>query len=239
MAYRVAIVSDVHGNLVALDAVLADLQRVEPDLVAHGGDLVGTGPCPAEVVDRVRELGWPGVAGNWERLAAGDPPAPAAQSMVMAALLQRHTSWTVERLGQERIAWLAELPLEWREGDRVALVHAVPGDPWPIVRPDASDDELQTAFGRLGAAVAVYCHIHVPFVRRLGGLTVANAGCVSEPFDGDPRASYLLIEDGVAAVRRVAFDVERAVADVYAAGLPDADWAATVYRSATPVAPAP
>ena len=239
MPHRIAVVSDVHGNLVALDSVLADLERVAPDLVVHGGDLVGTGPRPAEVVDRVRELGWPGVAGNWERVAAGDPPDPAARSMVMAPLLQRHTSWTVERLGQERATWLAELPLEWRDGDRVALVHAVPGNPWPIVRREASDGDLQTAFGGLDAAVAVYGHIHVPFVRCLDALTVANAGSVSEPFDGDPRASYLLLEDGVPSVRRVAFDVERAVADVHAAGMPDADWAAAVYRTATLAPPPP
>jgi predicted phosphodiesterase len=62
---RVAVVSDIHGNLSALEAILDDLARQQPDLVLHGGDLAANGSRPAEVIDRVRELGWPGVAGNW------------------------------------------------------------------------------------------------------------------------------------------------------------------------------
>ena len=217
---KVAIVSDFHGNLVALDAVLADLERVNPDVIAHGGDLAFNGPRPVECVDRIRELGWPGVLGNMDR-ALENPTG-------------RRVTWATEQLGRERNAWLQTLPMEWRHEDYVALVHAVPGDLWQAVFPETDDDELVAIYGPLGARIAVYCHIHRPFVRTIGELTVANSGSVGLPFDGDPRASYLVIEDGRVENRRVDYDVDRAVADVLASGLPEADAVATMYRAARP-----
>jgi len=180
---RVAIVSDVHGNLTALEAVLADLAQVRPDVVAHGGDLAFRGPRPAECVDRIRELGWPGVMGNMDRAVETHAREP-------------QIAWIRERLGEERNAWLQSLPMEWRHEDGIALVHAVPGDLWRAVPPDADDAELRATYGPLGAPVAVYCHIHRAYARRIGDLTVANCGSVGLPFDGDPRASYLLVRDG-------------------------------------------
>jgi len=217
---KVAIVSDVHGNLTALEAVLVDLVQVNPDLIAHGGDLAFNGPRPVECVDRIRELGWPGVIGNMDR--ALDNPSG------------RRVTWARDQLGPERNDWLQTLPMEWRHQDDIALVHAVPGDLWQAVFPEADDAELRAIYGPLGARVAVYCHIHRPFVRRIGDLTVANSGSVGLPFDGDQRACYLVIEDGRVENRRVAYDRERAVAEVLASGLPEAEAVATMYRTARP-----
>lgn len=217
---KLAIVSDIHGNLVALDAVLDDLERVKPDLIVHGGDLAFNGPRPVECVDRIRELGWPGVIGNMDR-ALANPTG-------------RRVTWASERLGHDRNAWLQALPVEWRHEDEVALVHAVPGDLWQAVLPDTADAELLAIYGPLNARTAVYCHIHRPYVRVLGNLTVANAGSVGLPFDGDPRASYLVIEDGRVENRRLDFDLERAVAEVLASGLPEAPVVAAMYRTGRP-----
>jgi putative phosphoesterase len=221
---RIAIVSDVHGNLTALEAVLEDLERQRPDLVVHGGDLAFNGSRPAECVDRIRQLGWPGVRGNMDE--------------ALETHRGRHPSidWAREQLGEERNRWLQELVLEWRHDDEIALVHAVPGDLWKAIGREADDAELRAVYGPLGARLAVYGHIHRPYVRDLGDLTVANTGSVGLPFDGDPRASYLLVSDGEPEVRRVAYDVERAVRDVEASGHPDATTVAGIYRTATPPA---
>jgi predicted phosphodiesterase len=130
------------------------------------------------------------------------------------------------------VAWLRTLPLEWRDGSRVALVHAVPGDSWRGVLPDATDEDLSAVYGPLGAALAVYGHIHRPYVRRIDGLTIANSGSVGLPWDGDPRASYLLIEDGEPIVRRVAYDIERHIASLDRSGYPSSRWLAEQARSA-------
>jgi putative phosphoesterase len=226
---KLAIVSDVHGNLAALEAVIEDLGAVKPDLIVHGGDLATNGPHPVECVDRIRELGWPGIAGNVD-LALWTLPENLPENLIRTFRVMAPV--TAKMLGPERVAWLKTLPLEWRDDDRVALVHAVPGDTWKGVLPDASDAELKEIYGPLGATLAVYCHIHRPYVRKLGRFTVANTGSVGLPWDGDTRSSYLLIEDGEPAIRRVAYDVERHIADVERSGYPTSRWLIEQARSA-------
>lgn len=198
---RVAIVSDVHGNLTAFDAVLADIQRRAPDVVLHGGDLALMGAQPAEVIDRVRELGWQGVVGNTDEVlwraqeqARQETLAPKLRTL-LKLIFQEYAPATLELLGEERVAWLRELPAQQRVGDLV-LVHAAPTDLWRAPMPDAQDDELSAVYEPLDATTAVYGHIHRSYHRVLTGLTVANSGSVGMPWDGDPRACYLLIEDG-------------------------------------------
>ena len=111
-------------------------------------------------------------------------------------------------------------------------MHAAPDDLWRAPMPDATDQELKRVYGGLGAKLAVYGHIHRPYVRRVGDLTVANAGSVGLPYDGDPRASYLLIDDLVPNVRRVEYDLDKAAADAVATGFPLAEWLSDVHRRA-------
>jgi putative phosphoesterase len=230
---KLAIISDVHGNLAALEAVLEDLAAVKPDQVVHGGDLVFNGPHPAECLDLIREHGWPGIVGNTDQALWTLPDTLSENTVRIFGVI---AGTTTSMLGRERIAWLKTLPLEWRDGDRVALVHAVPGDTWKIVQPEASDDEMQEVYGPLDARLAVYCHIHRPYVRNLGDFTLANTGSVGMPFDGDTRSSYLLIEDGQPAIRRVAYDVERHIADVERSGYPTSRWLVERARTATAAA---
>ena len=223
---KLAIVSDIHGNLAALEAVVADLDQVRPDRVVHGGDLALNGPRPAECLAVVRERGWAGVRGNSD-LAIWD-----RDSHSLPAGMVGIADWTKERLGDEHLSWLQTQPMEWRDGEAVALVHAVPGDVWEVVPAGAPDEQLRATYGPLGAQLAVYCHIHVPFVRHVGGLTVANTGSVGLPFDGDPRAAYLLVEDGTPTTRRVPYDLERAIHDLHAADHPAAARLEQTYREA-------
>jgi putative phosphoesterase len=214
---RIAIVSDIHGNLPALEAVLADLVKVRPDLVLHGGDLALGGPNPAEVVDRVRELGWPSVLGNTDQ-ALGEDFATLEKRSAFVTLAAARTR---ELLGPERVAWLAGRPMEWR-AEGIALVHAVPEDCWAIVEHDASDEDIRRAYGPLNVQTAVYGHIHHPYIRRLDGLAVVNTGSVSLSLDGDVRASYAVINDGRIEHRRVAYDVERVATQMIEMDYPNA-----------------
>jgi putative phosphoesterase len=214
---RIAIVSDIHGNLPALDAVVADLDTIRPELVLHGGDLALGGPHPVEVVNRIRELGWPSVLGNTDEALGEDPAALERRSAFVALAAAR----TREMLGSERVEWLIGRPLVQRAAG-IALVHAQPGDCWAIVEHDATDDRLREVFGPLGAPIAVYGHIHHAYVRRLDGLTVVNSGSVSLSLDGDARAAYAVIDDGRVEHRRVAYDVDRVAAEMVAMDYPNA-----------------
>jgi putative phosphoesterase len=225
---RVAIVSDIHGNRRAFEAVLADLRQVAPDLILHGGDLAAGGAHPAEIVDQIRALGWPGVCGNtdemlWvpERLAEYAAAQPRLAPIL--AMVQETIPPTVASMGEERLRWLKGLPyLNSQEG--FALVHASPGDCWRAPAANASDDELQKTYSSLGARIVVYGHIHCPYIRQLQGMTVANSGSVSQSYDGDRRASYLVIEGENISIRRVEYDVEAEAKELLNSGLPHAGW---------------
>ena len=232
---RVAVVSDIHGNLAALEAVVANLRRRGADVVVHGGDLALMGPRPAEVVDRIRELGWPGVVGNTDELlwrpgehARQLARAPALEAL-LALLFDAYAPDTRERLGDARLAWLRALPAEHRT-DQLKIVHARPGDLWRAPMPDASDGELLSAYAPLGDGQIVYGHIHRPFVRVLDATTIVNAGSVGLPWDGDPRAAYVLIDDDAVDVVRVEYDIESEARALRSVGHPDADRLAEMRR---------
>jgi predicted phosphodiesterase len=238
---RIAILSDLHDNLTAFEAVLADLRQTSPDVVLHGGDLVSGGSSPAEVVDSIRDLGWRGVFGNTDEAVARPETleefarqSPAPQSLWDA--VREMTAFTREALGGGRIAWLGALPRVLIHPP-IALVHASPASAWRSPLAGASDGELESTYLPLGQPIIVYGHIHQPFVRRVGELTVINTGSVSQSFDGDPRASYLLIDNGAPKLRRVEYDTEREIDAIKASGLPHADWMARTLRAARPQAP--
>jgi putative phosphoesterase len=232
---RIAIVSDIHGNLTALEAVIADLRLTSPDLILHGGDLAHGGSRPAEAVDRIRELGWPGVCGNtdqmlWapEELRAFATKAPKLQALLAA--IEEMIPDTCARLGQGRIEWLKSHPQMQRSGP-VALVHASPNDLWKAPLPDANDEELSSVFKPLDAPLAVYGHIHRPYVRELSGITVANTGSVSLSYDGDSRASYLVVDEAKPTIRRVEYDLEVEAEALMRSGLPHAEWMCRTLRA--------
>ena len=238
---RVAIVSDVHGNLTALDAVLADLRQTSPDLILHGGDLADIGASPVEVVDRVRDLGWQGVAGNTDQMLATPQTfeefahrSPGLQPLW--AVIREMAAAAREALREDRLAWLRNLPHAHIHAS-IALVHASPENPWSAPAPEAGDGELQSLYGPLGRSVVVYGHIHRPYIRNVSGLTVANSGSVGLPYDGDPRASYLLIDEFRPEIRRVKYDVDRELRALSNRGSPHADWVARILKSSSPQMP--
>lgn len=163
---RIAIVSDIHGNRRAFEAVVADLRQVAPGLVLHGGDLAAGGAHPADIIDQVRSLGWPGVRGNtdemlWapERLAEYAAANPKIAPIL--AIVQETISPTVASIGEERLRWLKGLPSLYSQRG-FSLVHASPDDLWRAPMPNASDDELHSTYASLRAPIVVYGHIHQP-----------------------------------------------------------------------------
>jgi predicted phosphodiesterase len=232
---RIAVVSDVHANLTALEAVIADLATTTPDLVVNGGDLLSGGPRPAEVIDRIRGLGWPGVRGNtdemlWRRDRLEETLAAPHFASIKKMVLGYVIPTTLEAIGSERRAWLQSLPLVWSH-EGVAVTHAAPDDAWRSPGVKASDEELGRVYAPLEARTVVYGHIHHPFVRSLAQLTVANSGSVSLSYDGDSRASYAIVDDGRVEIRRVEYDIDEEIACLRASRDPYAEWTAQMLRA--------
>lgn len=228
---RTAIISDIHGNRRAFQSVLTDLQETAPDLIVHGGDLAFGGAHPAEIIDQIRTLGWPGVRGNTDEVFWYQEPliqmsANPKLAQLMSALQSMIPPMTVV-VGEERLQWLKSLPALYGH-ESFSLVHASPDSLWRSPMPESTDDEFQTTYAPLRAKIVVYGHIHRPFVRRFSNMTVANSGSVSQSYDGDRRASYLLIENGNLTIRRVEYDVEAEADDLLHSGLPHADWLARI-----------
>jgi putative phosphoesterase len=240
---RVAVLSDIHGNLTAFDAVLADIQQASPDLVLHGGDLADAGSSPTEIIDRIRSLCWQGVMGNTDEMLvqpasledfAGQSSAPPA---LWAAIRQIATA-TREALGGERLAWLRQLP-RINIQETFALVHASPNSCWQAPAPDATDEELNTVYHSLNKPIVVFGHTHRPSIRSVDGhlRLLINTGSVGLSYDGDPRASYLLLEDNIPTIRRVEYDLEKELKALSTCNLPGAAWTAKMLRSSSPQMP--
>jgi len=235
---RIAIVSDIHANLTAFEAVLADLRETAPDLIFHGGDLAHGGASPAEIVDRVRDLGWPGVVGNTDEMlfrpASLDEFASQSPGLrPMWDAIGVMARWDCEALGEARIAWLSTLPLTQKIGS-VALVHAAPEDPWRAPAPEASDAEFEAVYAALNAQITVYGHIHRPFIRDFPRMRAANSGSVSLSYNGDPRAAYLLLDGSKPSTRRVAYDIEKELKVLAGSHMPHREWVAQMLQSARP-----
>jgi predicted phosphodiesterase len=228
---RIAVLSDIHSNLPALDAVLAALGPV--DAVWHLGDVVGYGPHPDEVVARLRELGAVGVRGNHDA---------AALDLAMAEWFnvdaRRAIEWTAGRISPATRAWLADLP-ERREIEGVTLVHGSPRDPtWEYITTTMGARENLAAFA---TALLLHGHTHVPVVFRADGgrmealgptngaslplgarRILANPGSVGQPRDGDPRASAAILDTAASTLtwHRVAYPIAETQAAMRAARLP-------------------
>lgn len=237
---KYAILSDIHANLPALEAVLADVDsRDDVDAIFHLGDLVGYAPWPDEVVDLLRARAIAGVAGNYDSTVATDyahcgcryeDPRQEELSHLSYEWTRRHVSPATRR-------FLAGLPFRidlrpaggHASGPKVVLVHGAPTLNtlyWTEDRPDSFCGKMADAAGARGGDVLVFGHTHLPWRREVEDVLFVNAGSVGRPKDGDPRACYLLLESpgrGGDPVRlvRVAYDVERAAKAIRESDLPD------------------
>ncbi len=208
---KVGVLSDIHGNKVALDAVLADMPPVERLLCA--GDIVGYNPWPAACVEWIRERSVPTVRGNHDRVTAAGGGA-GFNSMAGAGV-----EYARKQLSEDQLAFLKALLDSRRECERrVRLVHGHPDDPDRYTYPAQFRPEL---LGEEDVLVMGHTHVQAHEVYDEG--IVMNPGSVGQPRDGDPRAAYAVVDLDEMAVteHRVEYDIERVQEAVREAGLPD------------------
>lgn len=219
---KLAVLSDIHGNRAALEAVLADLEVVAPDSVVVNGDLVNRGPENAAVMELVAAGAYPLTLGNHDDLVLmwheRDPRLPDS---VWDDPLWADTAWCSRQLaGGGWLELFRDLPLARRlaaDGAPSVLVsHGSPRNYREGYGRFTSDDALAEIAADYPAGVLVGSHTHRPFERELGGTTFLNTGAVGAPFNGDPRAQYLVLhlEDGAwrPEFRRVPYDRAAALA---------------------------
>src|SRR4029078_13238231 len=185
---RIVIFSDVHGNVVALEAVLAEIRRQPaPDALFIAGDLVLLGPRPAEALALLRSI-------SGARFVKGNPD----QYLIDFADDEQEVAFARRQLSEDQIAFVRDLPFEQRlevaPGHELLVVHANPRDLEGQIRPDSSDEMLRPMLLGVTSDVVAFGHYHVPFVRRLDHWTLVDVASVGLPRDGDHPAVYAVLD---------------------------------------------
>ena len=224
---RIAIISDIHGNQLALQAVLRDLAgqpAVDQTIIA--GDLCLNGPCPREVLTIVQGLHCPVLQGNVDLEVVTAAPNKGEKKRSTAA-------WTREQIGAAGIDYLATLQTSYRipnpEGSDLLVVHANPLNLEDAIFPNASDSTLEHLLGglddRIGALA--FGHLHIAYTRRWRQILLVDVGSCGIPRDDDLRASYGILSwqdnSWQAEIRRVEYDVRAVVKQIKASGMPNAE----------------
>ena len=237
---KLALLSDVHANLPALEGVLADLDaRADVGAIYHLGDLVGYAPWPNEVVALLRARGIAGVSGNYDSTVATHYKHCGCkyEDPLQEELSHLSYAWTLEHTSAESKRFLASLPfrLDVRPlgghvgGPRVILVH---GNPvlntvyWTEDRPDSFALQMAELAGAQAGDVIAFGHTHKPWHKEIAGIHFVNTGSVGRPKDGDPRAGYVLLDvsadqDLHVEFVRIPYDIERACEAIVHSTLPD------------------
>ncbi|GHO87766.1 metallophosphoesterase family protein [Dictyobacter formicarum] len=224
---RIAIISDIHGNKIALDAVLEDLARQPAiDQLVIGGDLCLNGPCPKEALETVQQLHCPVIQGNVDTdvVNQNSKKGPKKQSVI---------EWTRNQIGDAGIAYLASLPFSHLvsnpNGTDLLVVHANPLNQEEAIFPTSPDSKIEHLCGDLRPTVGVlvFGHYHVAYMRRWRHLLLVDTGSCGLPRDGDLRAAYAILtwQDNIwqAEHRRVKYDVKAVVKQLKNSGIPTAD----------------
>jgi len=234
----IALISDIHANLPALEAVLADIESRDVTATYHVGDLVGYAPWPNEVVALLAARGITGVSGNYDSTVGLEYKHCGCryEDPRQEALSHLSFAWTVGACSRETKDALAALPFRLdmhplgghAAGPCVVLVHGTPTLNtvyWTEDRPDDFCRKMAAIAGLKAGDVIAFGHTHLPWHRVVDGIHFANTGSVGRPKDGDARAGYALLsvtrDDVQVSHVRVAYDVERAMKAIQASDLPE------------------
>jgi putative phosphoesterase len=225
---RFAFLSDIHGNATALEAVITDLNKKDVDHIVVLGDLCFRGPEPKRCLNLIRSLDASVVKGNADEwlvrgFKEGEVPTTALES------LNQERDWTLKRLNDEDLTYLAELPPEMivdkGQDQLIHAFHATPTNLFDVINPDETTKIEHQLMQKDEADVYAYGHIHLPYIRSFHGKNVVNPGSVGLPFDGHPLASYIVgdLEEGRHSfqINRVPYNREHVVELYHQGGYPD------------------
>lgn len=196
-ALRIAVLADIHGNLPALEAVVADLRLQGVEAVYLAGDQINRVPWHNEVMDLIAAAGWPAIYGNHDliigQLHSHEISPPFTDRQRFATLY-----WTQETLRPQHLATVRALPatlrLEWPSLPPIRIWHGTPGDPFSGIYPFTSTQTAAELLHTVAEPFVVLAHTHRPIARTFRPWTVFNGGSVGLPFNGDPRAQYLILD---------------------------------------------
>ncbi|PYZ94562.1 YfcE family phosphodiesterase [Salipaludibacillus keqinensis] len=226
---KLAMISDIHGNEQALQAVLEDISNINASHIAVLGDLSYRGAKPKQCLDIIRGLDAKVIKGNADEwivrgVREGEVPSKAL------SMMQAEQGWAKGKLTEDDLLYLDQLPktleIPLSNQKQIFACHATPTSMFDVISDQASNDDYQTYVqANERADYYVYGHIHLPFMRSFSGKKVINTGSVGLPFDGDPRASYVVFDrsqkDAQVQFRRVQYDIERACHDLDAEEYPE------------------
>lgn len=228
---RLAVLSDTHGNAIAFEAVIQDLNSQSPDAIVFLGDIVMRGPQPSECIHMVRSLEPLAVIrGNYDDMFTRFPAPGRVPSNDKEELVLRAYEYDCKRIAHDDQEWLANLPVEraWTFEDvPTEMYHAGPDSLVNVVYPWASLDEMDILNRSEHTRLVLFGHVHHAYARQGKGRLIVNCGIVGLPFDGDNRASYAIVDfnkrDIAVQLRRVAYDIEKALATAKALKMPDVE----------------
>ncbi|CAG7616883.1 metallophosphoesterase family protein [Paenibacillus allorhizosphaerae] len=237
---KLAFISDIHGNAVALEAVLEDVRNKSVDRIYVLGDICYRGPDPKRSLERVRSLQTEVIKGNADEwVVRGIRPGEVPEQAI--DMMNRERDWTLSRLDPQDVDYLNQLPTELKlqiEGVSISAFHATPDSLFEVIPPYADDEEIKAKLMSASVTdVYVYAHIHKPYIRYLDGKVVINTGSVGLPFDGMTKASYAIVEVEKGRIRtsveRVCFPIDEVIRQYEEAQYPNSVMMAKIIRNAS------
>lgn len=231
---KLAFISDIHGNAIALDAVLQDIKEKKVDQVFVLGDICYRGPEPQRALDLIRALDCQVVKGNADEwivrgVQQGEVPDQALE------LMNKERDWIVSQLTNESIDYLRELHTQLKfeiKGVKIHAFHATPDSLFEVVPPTSSDETILEKLVTSEDDLIIYAHIHKPYIRFVNGKCIMNIGSVGLPFDGVSKASYSIVEISGGSIQtsnvRVSYDVQKVVDQYKNSEYPNAEMMSNV-----------
>jgi putative phosphoesterase len=226
---KIALIGDVHANLPALESVLAHIRQQNVTAVWNTGDFVGYNAFPNEVINQLRQVDAVSIVGNYDLKVLKFKKKKAKWKQAKCPLKYQAFKWTYKTLTKENGNYLHSLPKErrFRIIDwRIMLIHGSPAAINEALTPHTSDQRFRELAQMSGSDVVICGHSHRPFARQIGGVWFINPGSVGRPDDGDPRATYAILQLESDKLRvkhyRLGYDIDRAVKAIRQNNLPEA-----------------